>query len=40
VFDNVEPDQVHEANNADSHASTDSDDRINLGNQAIDEQAE
>jgi hypothetical protein len=40
VFDNVELDQVHEANNADSHASTDSDDGIIVGNQANDEQAE
>ncbi len=40
VFDNVELDHVHEANNAESHASTDSDDRINVGNQKNDEQAE
>jgi hypothetical protein len=40
VFDNFKLDQVPEANNADSHASTDSDDRINRGNQANDEQAE
>jgi hypothetical protein len=40
VSDNVELNQVHETNNADSHANTDSDDRINVGNQANDEQAE
>ncbi len=40
VFDNVELDQVHEVNNADSHASKDSDNIINVGNQANDEQAE
>ncbi len=40
MFDNVELDQVHKANNADSHASTDSDDRITVGNKANDEQAE
>jgi hypothetical protein len=39
VFDYVELAQVHEANNPDSHTSTDSDDRVNVGNQANDEQA-
>jgi hypothetical protein len=40
VSDNVELDQVHGANNADSHANTDSDGRINVGNQANDVPAE
>jgi hypothetical protein len=40
VSDNVELDQVHGANNADSYGNTESDDRINVGNQANDVQAE
>jgi hypothetical protein len=40
VFDNVELDQVHAVNNADSHANTDSDEQINVGNQTNDVQAE
>ncbi len=40
VSDNVELDQVHGANNADSYADTDSDERISVGNQANDVQAE
>jgi hypothetical protein len=38
--DNVELDQVHGVNNADSHANTDSNEQINFGNQAKDVQAE
>ncbi len=40
VFNIVKHDQVHEANNADSHASTDSDVRINVGIPANDKQVE
>jgi hypothetical protein len=39
VSDNVELDQMHRVNNADSHANTDFDERINVGNQANDVQA-
>jgi hypothetical protein len=39
VSANVELDQVHQANNADSHANIDSDEQINVGNQANDVQA-
>jgi hypothetical protein len=38
--DNAELDQVHMVNNAHSHANTDSDEQINIGNQANDVQAE
>ncbi len=38
--DSVELDQVHVVNNAHSHANTDSDERINVRNQANDVQAE
>jgi hypothetical protein len=40
VSDNAELDQVHVVNNAHSHANTDSDEQINVGNQANDVQAE
>jgi hypothetical protein len=40
ALDNVEDDKVDKANNADGHASTDSDDRINVENKANDERAE
>jgi hypothetical protein len=37
---NVELDQVHRVNNADSYSNTDSDEQINVGNQANNVQAE
>jgi hypothetical protein len=40
VSDNVEFDQVHGTNDADSYANTDSDEQINVGNQANDVHAE
>jgi hypothetical protein len=40
VLDNVELNKVDKANNPDCNASTGSDDRINVGNKANNEQAE